>query len=66
MFAANYQGRILFPSVLGTQDDLASTTFGRPGDPMTAAQITGLWVWPMAFTDLSMGVLCRVQSTPCF
>lgn len=63
MFPGNCWGMMLFPSVQGAQDDLASTTFCRLGDPITVAQITGLWVWPMAFTDLSMGY-CAGYSLP--
>lgn len=42
MFPANYWGMMLFPSVQGAQDDLASTALGRHGDPITATPITGL------------------------
>lgn len=44
MFPGNYLGHDALPSVQGAQDDLASTTFDRLGDPITVAQITGLWV----------------------
>lgn len=60
------QGMMLFPSVQGAQGGLASTAFDGIGDLITAAQITGLWAWPVAFTDLNIGGLCGAQSSPCF